>query len=190
MPVRRVRVVHDGQVGPFYPGAQEGRHGYRGGSLSVVYNPRRALMPQLGDGIAEMRTISDARKALKSVGFEILHEEDLADRESCGVRQHDVLTCRSRGHDPVVLPPRGRHPQGPDPLGQYVICCFVGVRADARRVVFMCFRSSKYGQMITQNGVWALEKIGLVPKGTHDIGASLGVAATHLVAGGKTKLFT
>lgn len=54
----------------------------------------------------------------------------------------------------------------------------------------MCFRSSKYGQMITQNGVWALEKIGLVPKGTHDIGANLGVAATHLVDGGQKKLFT
>ena len=40
------------------------------------------LMIQVGDGIAEMRTIADARKALKSVGFEILHEEDLADRMS------------------------------------------------------------------------------------------------------------
>jgi hypothetical protein len=36
---------------------------------------------ELGDGIAEMRTIADARKALKSVGFNIIHEEDLADRE-------------------------------------------------------------------------------------------------------------
>lgn len=35
---------------------------------------------EIGDGIAEMRTISAARKALKSVGFEIEHEEDLADR--------------------------------------------------------------------------------------------------------------
>jgi sterol 24-C-methyltransferase len=36
---------------------------------------------ELGDGIAEMRTIADARKAIKSVGFNIIHEEDLADRE-------------------------------------------------------------------------------------------------------------
>ncbi|KAL7423949.1 Delta(24)-sterol C-methyltransferase [Cryptotrichosporon argae] len=34
---------------------------------------------ELGDGIAEMRTLSDARKALKAVGFEIVHEQDLAD---------------------------------------------------------------------------------------------------------------
>ena len=27
-----------------------------------------------------MRTIQDARKALKTVGFEILHDEDLAER--------------------------------------------------------------------------------------------------------------
>jgi sterol 24-C-methyltransferase len=39
------------------------------------------LIHQVGDGIAEMRNIHAARKALKSVGFEILHEEDLADRK-------------------------------------------------------------------------------------------------------------
>jgi sterol 24-C-methyltransferase len=36
---------------------------------------------EVGDGIAEMRTYAAARKALNTVGFEILHEEDLADRE-------------------------------------------------------------------------------------------------------------
>ncbi|CAE6487667.1 unnamed protein product [Rhizoctonia solani] len=35
---------------------------------------------EVGDGIPEMRTIKQAREALKTVGFEILHEEDLADR--------------------------------------------------------------------------------------------------------------
>ncbi|MCO5599933.1 hypothetical protein L7F22_054040 [Adiantum nelumboides] len=35
---------------------------------------------ELGDGIPEMRTIAQARNALKTVGFEILQEEDLADR--------------------------------------------------------------------------------------------------------------
>jgi len=35
---------------------------------------------EIGDGIAEMRKIDQARQALKTVGFEILHEEDLADR--------------------------------------------------------------------------------------------------------------
>lgn len=35
---------------------------------------------EIGDGIAEMRTIAQARSALKTVGFEILHEDDLAAR--------------------------------------------------------------------------------------------------------------
>jgi hypothetical protein len=35
---------------------------------------------EVGDGIPEMRTIAQARKALKAVGFEVEYEEDLADR--------------------------------------------------------------------------------------------------------------
>lgn len=35
---------------------------------------------EVGDGIPEMRNIENARNALKSVGFEVLHDEDLADR--------------------------------------------------------------------------------------------------------------
>ena len=35
---------------------------------------------EFGNGIPEMRPVSDARKALKAVGFKIEHEEDLADR--------------------------------------------------------------------------------------------------------------
>ncbi|KZT62452.1 hypothetical protein CALCODRAFT_522352 [Calocera cornea HHB12733] len=35
---------------------------------------------ELGDGIPEMRTSAEARQALKAVGFDILHEEDLAER--------------------------------------------------------------------------------------------------------------
>lgn len=36
---------------------------------------------EVGDGIPEMRSINACRTALKNVGFEILHEEDLADRD-------------------------------------------------------------------------------------------------------------
>lgn len=36
---------------------------------------------EVGDGIPEMRKIDDARQALKIVGFEIEHEEDLAARD-------------------------------------------------------------------------------------------------------------
>ncbi len=35
---------------------------------------------EVGDGIPEMRTIQNARDALNTVGFEVLHDEDLADR--------------------------------------------------------------------------------------------------------------
>jgi len=35
---------------------------------------------ELGNGIPEMRPLSEAREALKAVGFKIEHEEDLADR--------------------------------------------------------------------------------------------------------------
>ena len=47
---------------------------------------------EVGDGIAEMRTIHAARKALKTVGFEILLEEDLAARMSAfsGIESADI----------------------------------------------------------------------------------------------------
>jgi sterol 24-C-methyltransferase len=42
---------------------------------------------EVGDGIAEMRSIKAARNALNAVGFEVLHEEDLADRPDEIVRR-------------------------------------------------------------------------------------------------------
>jgi hypothetical protein len=67
---------------------------------------------EVGDGIPEMRTLTNARNALKSVGFEILHEEDLADRE-LSLNPAD----NRRGLPILVLPPRGRPAQGPVFLG-------------------------------------------------------------------------
>ncbi|ORY23039.1 S-adenosyl-L-methionine-dependent methyltransferase [Naematelia encephala] len=113
---------------------------------------------EAGDGIAEMRTLTDARKALQAVGFEILHEEDLADRQ-------DVV--------PWYYPLEG------DIFKAQTLWDMVTV-----------FRMSTLGKVITQNTVWGLEKFGLVPKGTYDVGESLKIAATYLVAGGQTKLFT
>lgn len=46
------------------------------------------------------------------------------------------------------------------------------------------------GKVITQNTVWALEKMRLAPEGTYDVGEALKVAADALVAGGREKLFT
>lgn len=56
--------------------------------------------------------------------------------------------------------------------------------------VFTVFRMSNIGKFITQNGVWGMEKLGLVPKGTYDVGESLIKAQLALVKGGQTKLFT
>ncbi len=57
---------------------------------------------EFGNGIPEMRPLSSVRSALLSVGFEIEHEEDLAERD-----------------DPVpwYYPLEGDISQGPDRLG-------------------------------------------------------------------------
>ena len=39
------------------------------------------LMSQIGSGIASLRPIAESRQALKNVGFEVLVDEDLAERE-------------------------------------------------------------------------------------------------------------
>lgn len=49
---------------------------------------------------------------------------------------------------------------------------------------------TRLGKFVTQNSVWCFEKIGLVPKGTYDVGESLKTAADALVAGGREQLFT
>lgn len=79
-PVRTVRVGHDRRVGPVQPGTQGRLARYRGESTSTSL-AFRSSNNQVGDGIAEMRSYEAARKAIKTVGFEVLHEEDLADRD-------------------------------------------------------------------------------------------------------------
>lgn len=53
---------------------------------------------EVGDGIPEMRTIARARQAFKNVGFELLHEEDLADRGDKIVRSRSPALSRSDGN--------------------------------------------------------------------------------------------
>jgi len=55
---------------------------------------------------------------------------------------------------------------------------------------FTVWRMSWSGMFVTHNVVRILEFIGLVPKGTHDVGETLKVAGAALVQGGQTKLFT
>ena len=47
---------------------------------SIPEHKELAHQIELGNGIPEMRHLYKARAALKSVGFDVLHEEDLADR--------------------------------------------------------------------------------------------------------------
>ncbi|KAL8292605.1 hypothetical protein RQP46_001217 [Phenoliferia psychrophenolica] len=54
----------------------------------------------------------------------------------------------------------------------------------------MVWRMTTFGKFVTQNGVRVLERFGMVPKGTHDVGEALKTAADALVAGGQKKLFT
>ncbi|GAA5997946.1 sterol methyltransferase [Rhodotorula paludigena] len=52
------------------------------------------------------------------------------------------------------------------------------------------WRMTHWGRNLTGWGVYWLEKVGLVPKGTHDVQEALKVAADSLVAGAKEDLFT
>ncbi|KAH9911706.1 S-adenosyl-L-methionine-dependent methyltransferase [Fomitopsis serialis] len=52
------------------------------------------------------------------------------------------------------------------------------------------WRMSWSGKLVTHYGVWALERVGLVPKGTWEVGEALKIAGDSLVEGGRTKLFT
>ncbi|KAF7351331.1 Delta-sterol C-methyltransferase [Mycena sanguinolenta] len=113
---------------------------------------------ELGNGIPEMRPIKLVRPALEAVGFDVKHEEDLADR--------------------------------PDPVPWYY-----PLEGDIRKAqtvwdYFTVWRMSWSGIFVTHNAVWVLEKLGFVPKGTHDVGEALRVAALALVKGGQQKLFT
>ncbi|KAJ7435023.1 delta-sterol C-methyltransferase [Mycena galericulata] len=113
---------------------------------------------ELGSGIPEMRPLKLAREALKTVGFEVQHEEDLADR--------------------------------PDPVPWYYP--LEGDISKAQTVwdYITVWRMSWSGILVTQNVVWLMEKLRFLPKGTHDVGEALRIAARSLVRGGQQKLFT
>jgi sterol 24-C-methyltransferase len=111
---------------------------------------------ELGNGIPEMRPLRLARQALKTVGFEIEHEEDLADR--------------------------------PDPIPWYYPLEGDISKAQTFWDYITVWRMSWSGQIVTHNAVRVMEMLGLVPKGTHDVGESLRIAGEALVKGGQTKV--
>jgi len=113
---------------------------------------------ELGNGIPEMRPLSMAREALKTVGFQIEHEEDLAAR--------------------------------PDPIPWYY-----PLEGDIRKAqtiwdYFTVWRMSWSGMLVSHTAIRMMELIGLVPKGTYDVGESLKVAADSLVRSGQQKVWS
>ncbi|KAF8518359.1 delta-sterol C-methyltransferase [Hysterangium stoloniferum] len=125
---------------------------------SIPQDKEIAHKIELGNGIPEMRSVARCLEAFDAVGFEILHQEDLAERD-----------------DPV----RWYYPLEGDLS-----------KAQTFWDVFTCWRTSWSGILVTQTVVWLLEKARLAPKGTHDVGEALIVAANSLVEGGQKKLFT
>lgn len=111
---------------------------------------------ELGNGIPQMRTVSSSLAALKTVGFEILHQEDLAER--------------------------------PDPVQWYYPLEGDWRKAQTMWDMFTCWRTSWSGRLVTHNMLWVLEKIGVAPKGTCEVGETLIVALEALVEGGQKRV--
>ncbi|OCH85645.1 hypothetical protein OBBRIDRAFT_838789 [Obba rivulosa] len=125
---------------------------------SIPSHQELARRIELGNGIPEMRALSKARAALLAVGFEIEHEEDLAERQ-------DEI--------PWYYPLEG------DIFKAQTTWDYITV-----------WRMSWSGKVVTHYGLWLVEKLGLVPKGTWQVGETLKIAGDAVVEGGKTKLFT
>jgi sterol 24-C-methyltransferase len=113
---------------------------------------------EFGNGIPEMRPLKLAREALVNVGFNIEHEEDLAER--------------------------------PDPISWYYPLEGDISKAQTWWDYFTVWRMSWSGKLVSHNAMRVMEFVGILPKGTYDVGESLKVAGDALVKGGQTKLFT
>ncbi|KAF8518082.1 delta-sterol C-methyltransferase [Gautieria morchelliformis] len=113
---------------------------------------------ELGNGIPQMRTLGSSISALKTVGFDILHQEDLAERGDA-VKWYYPLEGDMR-------------------------------KAQTLWDIITCWRTSWSGKHVTQSVIWLMERTGLAPKGTYDVGEALIIAADAIVEGGQKKLFT
>ncbi|KAJ7810854.1 delta-sterol C-methyltransferase [Mycena olivaceomarginata] len=113
---------------------------------------------ELGNGIPEMRPLASVGAALETVGFDVEHTEDLAERD-------DAV--------PWYYPLEG------DVRKAQTFWDYLTVA-----------RISPLGKFLTHNVVWVMELLRLLPKGTHDVGEALRLAAGALVRGGELKIFT
>ena len=152
------------------------------------YNPAKRKIAygiEVGDGIPEMRNIQNAREALHSVGFEVQHDEDLADRPDVIVRAAHAMMISIRSISSKLSDVHLFASQK----------WYYPLEGDIRKVqtlwdVLMVARMTTLGKIVTQNVVYLGEKLGVFPKGTYDVGEALKLAADALVAGGRQKLFT
>ncbi|KAK7054322.1 Delta(24)-sterol C-methyltransferase [Paramarasmius palmivorus] len=113
---------------------------------------------EIGNGIPEMRPLRLARQAIKNVGFEIEHEEDLADR--------------------------------PDEIPWYYPLEGDYSKAQTLWDLFTVWRTTWMGMFIMHGVMWIMELVGLLPKGTLEVVATMKIALTSLVRSGRMKLFT
>jgi sterol 24-C-methyltransferase len=111
-----------------------------------------------GDGISNMVKVSEGLDAIKAAGFDLLHHEDLADRD-------DAI--------PWYYPLSGSFKHMQSPWDFLTIA-----------------RMTWWGRGFVHRFVGALEKVGVMPRGTQKTADSLALAADCLVAGGAKKLFT
>ena len=54
--------------------------------------------------------------------------------------------------------------------------------------MFTVWRMSSSGKFVTHHGLWFIEKLGIVPKGTWEVGETLKIAADALVESGREKV--
>ncbi|KAI6124506.1 delta-sterol C-methyltransferase [Pisolithus croceorrhizus] len=125
---------------------------------SIPSHKELAHQIEFGNGIPEMRPLRLCRQAIKNVGFQIEHEEDLADR--------------------------------PDEVTWYYPLEGDISKAQTAWDYFTVWRMSWSGKLVTHTAIRVMETVGLVPKGTFEVGESLKVAGEALVKGGQAKLFT
>jgi sterol 24-C-methyltransferase len=112
---------------------------------------------EISSGIPEMRILSRSRDAFDNVGFQVLHEEDLAER--------------------------------PDPIPWYYPLEGDIFKAQTLYDLFMCWRISWSGRLISHSAIWLMEKVGIMPKGTVEVTEQLKHALKGIVDGGKTKVW-
>lgn len=151
---------------------------------------------ELGDGIPEMRSIDRCRQAIKTVGYEIVHEEDLADRGEWVTKPYSYLYPSRDWWEKFAI-----HSEVPwyysltgdlrmaqtwwDLATLYVTSLFSHLIWPGLTSLWglrsYSWRMTGWGRGLTGKGVWLFEKFGIVPKGTWDVQETLKIAADALV---------